>query len=231
MLAAKTQRKLVKQPQVIIILILHGSAASFIRLTSSFFPFYSLPNFLSIILISIHEISFTVTIMTDKLPPNLLALFAPRPPLRYLPHADHAAEERTTRKIDGIAGFLQAFREHQQQDFAHSESWYERKTRKKVEKKERIEKELTEGVKACKFSRGAGACKKAVSKACEYHANHCFYLDKPSEDPQIRGDAYKTLFVARLSYDAKEADLEREFGRFGPIERVCVHLFWIHKAP
>lgn len=26
--------------------------------------------------------------------------------------------------------------------------------------------------------------------------------------------------MARLSYDVKESDLEREFGRFGPIERV-----------
>ena len=45
--------------------------------------------------------------------------------------------------------------------------------------------------------------------------------DKPGEDPQVRGDVFKTLFVARLSYDTKETDLEREFGRFGPIERVC----------
>ena len=43
---------------------------------------------------------------------------------------------------------------------------------------------------------------------------------KPDEDPQIRGDAFKTLFVGRLNYEAKESDLEREFGRFGPIERV-----------
>lgn len=43
---------------------------------------------------------------------------------------------------------------------------------------------------------------------------------KSGEDPQVRGDAYKTLFVARLSYDTTEKDLEREFGRFGPIERV-----------
>ncbi len=40
------------------------------------------------------------------------------------------------------------------------------------------------------------------------------------EDPNVRGDAFKTLFVARLSYDTTEKDLEREFGRFGPIERV-----------
>jgi len=28
------------------------------------------------------------------------------------------------------------------------------------------------------------------------------------------------LFVSRLSYDTEVKDLEREFGRFGPIERV-----------
>jgi U1 small nuclear ribonucleoprotein len=47
--------------------------------------------------------------------------------------------------------------------------------------------------------------------------------DKSTEDPQVRGDPFKTLFVARLSYDVKESDLEREFGRFGPIERVNFH--------
>jgi RNA recognition motif-containing protein len=50
---------------------------------------------------------------------------------------------------------------------------------------------------------------------------HLVLLDDPTKDPQVRGDAFKTLFIARLSYDVKESDLEREFGRFGPIERVC----------
>lgn len=45
-------------------------------------------------------------------------------------------------------------------------------------------------------------------------------VDNPANDVQVRGDAFKTLFVARLSFDTKESDLEREFGRFGPIERV-----------
>lgn len=45
--------------------------------------------------------------------------------------------------------------------------------------------------------------------------------DKPNEDPNVRGDAFKTLMVARLSYEADERDLEKEFGRYGPIERVC----------
>ena len=47
-----------------------------------------------------------------------------------------------------------------------------------------------------------------------------YSIDDPNNDPQVRGDPYRTLFVSRLSYDVKESDLEREFGRFGPIERV-----------
>lgn len=49
--------------------------------------------------------------------------------------------------------------------------------------------------------------------------------DQPSEDPNIRGDAFKTCIVARLDYKADEQDLEREFGRYGSIERVSgIHL-------
>lgn len=47
-----------------------------------------------------------------------------------------------------------------------------------------------------------------------------FTTENPEDDPQVRGDAFKTLFVARLSYGTTEEDLGREFGRFGPIERV-----------
>lgn len=46
--------------------------------------------------------------------------------------------------------------------------------------------------------------------------------DKPSEDPKVQGDAFKTLFVARLSYGVTSDDLEREFGRYGPIERIRI---------
>lgn len=52
------------------------------------------------------------------------------------------------------------------------------------------------------------------------------FLDDPTKDPQVRGDAFKTLFVARLSYDVSESDLEREFGRYGPIERVRYQTAW-----
>ncbi|KAF2138736.1 uncharacterized protein K452DRAFT_210788, partial [Aplosporella prunicola CBS 121167] len=133
--------------------------------------------------------------MTDKLPPNLLALFAPRPALRYLPPSDHAPEERHTANIGGVGQWLQALNDYKDKDdYVPTESWLQRKDRQKVERKEKLEKTLTEGV-----------------------------LDyKPSEDPQVRGDAFKTLFVARLAYDTEVKDLEREFGRFGPIERIRI---------
>ena len=44
--------------------------------------------------------------------------------------------------------------------------------------------------------------------------------DKPNEDPNIRGDAFKTLLVARLSYQADENDLDHAFRRYGNLERV-----------
>lgn len=127
--------------------------------------------------------------MTHKLPPNLLALFAARPALRYLPPSDHAPEQRKTNNISGVAQYLPAMVEYEELPYTPTESWLQRKDRKKQEKKEKVEKMLSEAT-------------------------------PPDEDPQVRGDAFKTLFIARLSYEATEKDLEREFGRFGPIERV-----------
>ncbi|MCJ1229363.1 hypothetical protein MMC12_006029 [Toensbergia leucococca] len=132
--------------------------------------------------------------MTHKLPPNLLALFAPRPALRYLPPSDHAPEERKTNNIGGVAHFLDALKEYEDIPYEPTESWLQRKDRLKLEKREKQENLLTEG----------------------------FSQYKPGDDPQVRGDAFKTLFVARLSYDTNEKDLEREFGRFGPIERIRI---------
>jgi len=136
--------------------------------------------------------------MTHKLPPNLLALFSARPVLRYLPPNDHAPEERKTNNIGGIAQFLPALEVYKEEvEYTPTESWLQRKERVKAEKRDRARKALEEGEER-----------------------------KPGNDPNVRGDAFKTLFVARLSYETREGDLEREFGRFGPIERVCLTLLF-----
>ncbi|KAI1435521.1 RNA-binding domain-containing protein [Xylaria sp. CBS 124048] len=133
--------------------------------------------------------------MTDKLPPNLLALFAPRPPLRWLPAPDHAPEERKTAAIKGLSVFLPALAAYKDQDeYTPTESWLQARDRKKLEKAAQQQKLLAEAPKT-------------------YH---------PADDANIRGDPFKTLIVARLSYDANEGDLEKEFGRFGPIERIRI---------
>ncbi|KAH8722428.1 U1 small nuclear ribonucleoprotein of 70kDa MW N terminal-domain-containing protein [Phaeosphaeriaceae sp. PMI808] len=133
--------------------------------------------------------------MTDKLPPLLLNLFAPRPPLRWVEPSDHAPEKRCTPKISGVAQYLQALRDYKDTDnYVPSDSWLQKRDRKKLETKEKQEKLLTEGIQ-------------------QY---------KPSEDPKVQGDAFKTLFVSRLAYGITSDDLEREFGRYGPIERIRI---------
>jgi U1 small nuclear ribonucleoprotein len=54
------------------------------------------------------------------------------------------------------------------------------------------------------------------------HAVLANLTDKPTEDPEAVGDPYKTLFISRLHYNATEEDVRREFGMYGPIERLKV---------
>lgn len=150
--------------------------------------------------------------MTDKLPPQLLQLFAPRPPLRWVEPTDHPPEKRFTRAITGVVeclGELQKYKETDQ--YTPTESWLEARDRKSEEKKAAIKKLLQGGPDEC-------------ARPQPHHATDCALtvdaIVNPSEDPNIRGNALSTMVVSRLSYDADERDLERHFGRFGSIERV-----------
>lgn len=88
--------------------------------------------------------------MTDKLPPNLLALFAPRPPLRWVPPSDYAAEERRTANVSGLGGFLDALKEYKDKDnYVPTESWLQARDRKKTEKLANLEKLVAEAPKIC----------------------------------------------------------------------------------
>lgn len=49
----------------------------------------------------------------------------------------------------------------------------------------------------------------------------CF-PDDPKQDPNATGDPYRTLFISRLSYEATEADLKKEFDMYGPIEKLLI---------
>jgi len=50
----------------------------------------------------------------------------------------------------------------------------------------------------------------------------------PKSNPKATKDAYKTLFVARLSYDVDEEDLREEFERYGDVRDVTIVPFFAH---
>lgn len=153
--------------------------------------------------------------MTDKLPPPLLALFQPRPPLRYLPPGDRAPEDCGKSTISGVAQFLAEAKSFAEEvPYNATESWIQRKYRQKTEKKAKQESQVTEGLQNCMISPAQ------IPHLFQLANTHGCFTVNPEKDPQARGDPFRTLFIARLSYDVKEADLEREFSRFGPIERV-----------
>lgn len=54
--------------------------------------------------------------MTAKLPPNLLRLFAPRPPLNYLPPMSKDTSDRGPNKISGIAALVKQLRDQAEDD-------------------------------------------------------------------------------------------------------------------
>lgn len=84
--------------------------------------------------------------MTDKLPPQLLQLFAPRPALRYLPPCDHAPEDRRTPAISGVAQYVQAAKEYDD-GYVPTESWLQKKDRQKMERDQAAQYRVTEGYK------------------------------------------------------------------------------------
>ena len=160
--------------------------------------------------------------MTDKLPPQLLALFAPRPPLRYLLPADTAPENRKTTQISGIAKFLSEIPNHDK-NYIPTDTAEQKKDKRRAEKAAYFKKSLRDGIDKCTSSSPLLALNPFVFLV--YFVVRFADVDDPGNDPQARGDPYCTLFVSRLPFEATEHDLEKDFSRFGPIERVTPPFF------
>ncbi|KHN00550.1 U1 small nuclear ribonucleoprotein 70 kDa [Glycine soja] len=45
----------------------------------------------------------------------------------------------------------------------------------------------------------------------------------PHNDPNVSGDPYKTLFIARLSYESTDSRMKREFESYGAIKRTLTN--------
>ncbi|KAG6725136.1 hypothetical protein I3842_02G016900 [Carya illinoinensis] len=125
---------------------------------------------------------------------NLLKLFEPRPPLEFKP----PPEKRKCPPLSGMAQFVSRFAEPG--DAEYSPPVKEAET--PVQRRARVH--------MLRLEKGAEKATEELQK----------YI--PNEDPNIAGDPYKTLFVARLSYETTESRIKREFESYGPIKRVGI---------
>ncbi|XP_029014718.1 U1 small nuclear ribonucleoprotein 70 kDa [Betta splendens] len=134
--------------------------------------------------------------MTQFLPPNLLALFAPRDPIPFLPQLVKLPHEKHhNQPYSGIAPFIRHFEDPRDAPPpTRAETREERLERKRREKIERRQTVMETELK----------------------------LWDPHNDPNAQGDAFKTLFVARVNYDTTESKLRREFEVYGPIKRIYI---------
>ncbi|KAK9535890.1 hypothetical protein VZT92_008242 [Zoarces viviparus] len=134
--------------------------------------------------------------MTQFLPPNLLALFAPRDPIPFLPQLEKLPHEKHhNQPYSGIAPFIRHFEDPRDAPPpTRAETRDERLERKRREKIERRQAVVETELK----------------------------LWDPHNDPNAQGDAFKTLFVARVNYDTTESKLRREFEVYGPIKRIYI---------
>jgi len=133
--------------------------------------------------------------MTAFLPPNLLALFAPRDPLPYFPPTDKLPHERKRPPYLGVAQFMHSFEDPKDTP----------KPKKPETREERREKKRRE---------------KAEMQA--YKIEQGIALWSPHDNTRATSDPYKTLFVSRINYDTSESKLRREFEVYGPIRKVIM---------
>jgi len=133
--------------------------------------------------------------MTAFLPPTLLQLFAPRPPLSYAEPLDRDPRARRGPRYSGVASMISNFEDPRiAAEMPPYETVKERRERIAHERKAKIEAKIAEDLKSW----------------------------DPSSDPNSTSDPFRTIIVARLSYDISSSRLKREFEQYGPISSVRI---------
>jgi U1 small nuclear ribonucleoprotein len=105
-------------------------------------------------------------------------------------------EKRKCPPLTGIAQFVSKFADREDSEYAPPVQ----KGETPIERRARIHQ--------LRLEKGAA---KAAEELEKYD---------PNNNPNISGDPYKTLFVARLNYETTESRIKREFDVYGPVKRV-----------
>jgi U1 small nuclear ribonucleoprotein len=141
---------------------------------------------------------------THLLPPNLLKLFAPRPPLPYSRPVDRDIDRIFNKNVVGVAHILvqlkeantdslitagtsDAMEEGEELVFTHAEE-----TKRQIRREERKAKKTEE------FKIAKETCQLTYIADLLHWRCNCIHTDKPADDPEAVGDPYKTLFISRL---------------------------------
>ncbi|KAK9882466.1 hypothetical protein WA026_021500 [Henosepilachna vigintioctopunctata] len=133
--------------------------------------------------------------MTQYLPPNLLALFAPRDPIPFLPPAAKLPHEKKQRGYQGVGHLLANFEDPKDTPPpTRVETREERLERRRRERAEQVAYKLEQEIA----------------------------IWDPNSAPNSTVDPFKTLFVARINYDTSESKLRREFEVYGPIKKIIL---------
>jgi len=136
--------------------------------------------------------------MTQFLPPNLLALFAPREPIPYLPPSSKLpTEKKNVHEYHGIGALIS---DHRVQWERPEDTPIPPKVEMRNERLERKHKEKEEQV--------------------AYKLEQEIALWDPNSRENSTQDPFKTLFVARINYDTSQSKLRREFEQFGSIKSI-----------
>ncbi|KAH8377577.1 hypothetical protein KR093_006109 [Drosophila rubida] len=133
--------------------------------------------------------------MTQYLPPNLLALFAAREPIPFMPPVDKLPHEKKSRGYLGVAKFMSDFEDPKDTPLPKTvETRQERLERRRREKAEQV----------------------------AYKLEREIALWDPTEIKNATVDPFRTLFIARINYDTSESKLRREFEFYGPIKKIVL---------
>jgi len=133
--------------------------------------------------------------MTQFLPPNLLALFAPRDPIPYLPPTDKLPhEKKLTHNYIGLAAFVAGNFENPK------ETPLPRKVETREERLERKKREKDEQI--------------------AYKLEQEIALWDPNSNEEASTDPFKTLYIGRINYYTSESKIRREFESYGEIKQI-----------
>ncbi|KAL3124160.1 hypothetical protein niasHT_004749 [Heterodera trifolii] len=133
--------------------------------------------------------------MTQFLPDNLLALFAPRPPIQFKPPPDDLFIHRKHMQMGGMAECVHGFEDPKDTPPKPKiETREEKRARKRKEKEELMAYKIEQGIATW----------------------------TPADNPKATMDPYKTLFIGRINYETSESKLRREFEKYGKITKIIM---------